>query len=74
MKPPSHAVFDFFQDLGLREIVADSKPGAVGSVGGLLHLRQVDAGAGTSRLIPGFFKNNFFQKLDSGKRCLRKQR
>jgi hypothetical protein len=74
MKPSSHAVFEFFQDLGSRKIVADSNAGALGSVGGLLHLRQVDAGAGISRLIPGFFKNNFFQKLDSGKRCLRKQR
>jgi Transposase DDE domain group 1 len=44
-----------FQDLGLRQVVADFSGGSLSSDGGALLLRQVDLGLGLSRALAGCF-------------------
>ena len=43
------------QDLGSRKVIADFTGGSLSSDGGLLLLRQIDAGLGISRLLAGCF-------------------
>jgi len=42
-----------FQDLGGRKVVADFTGGTLSSDGGMLLLRQVDAGLGLTRTLAG---------------------
>lgn len=52
-----------FQDLGVRKVVADFSGGRLSSDGGVLLLRQVDAGLGLSRRLARCFVDRRRQDL-----------
>ena len=52
-----------FQDLGARQVVADFSGGTLSSDGGLLLLRQLDAGLGLTRTLAGCFRDQRDQRF-----------